>query len=119
MRILDEKLLYKNISDRQRHLLETGRVGRCEILVRQDGKTVFHESFGCKTNLMYRLASMTKPVTAAAVLSEVQKGRLSLEDKVSRFFDGFADQYVGNPKGKSQKRDHDTDAVKPYERHFV
>ena len=95
MRILDEKLLYKNISDRQRHLLETGRVGRCEILVRQDGKTVFHESFGCKTNLMYRLASMTKPVTAAAVLSEVQKGRLSLEDKVSRFFDGFADQYVG------------------------
>lgn len=38
MRILDEKLLYKNISDRQRHLLETGRVGRCEILVRQDGK---------------------------------------------------------------------------------
>lgn len=38
---------------------------------------------------------MTKPVTAAAVLSEVQKGRLSLEDKVSRFFDGFADQYVG------------------------
>ena len=62
----------------------------CSIRPGSPGKDVYK-----RQNLMYRLASMTKPVTAAAVLSEVQKGRLSLEDKVSRFFDGFADQYVG------------------------
>lgn len=95
MQILDSGLLYKNITGRQKQLMETGHVGRCEIIVRQNGTKVFHESFGCEKNLLYRLASMTKPVTAAAVLSEVQRGRLSLEDKVSKFLKGFADQYVG------------------------
>lgn len=95
MKKLNCELLYRNITTRQEALLENGHVGRCEILVRQDGKKIFHESFGCKRNLMYRLASMTKPVTAAAVLSEVQRGHLSLQDKVSEFLPGFAAQYVG------------------------
>ncbi len=95
MKLLNRELLYKNITQRQCALMESGHVGRCEIVVRQNGSKIFHESFGCEQNLMYRLASMTKPVTAVAVLSEVQKGRLSLDDKVSRFFPGFADQYVG------------------------
>lgn len=95
MKSLDNKLLDQNITQRQNHLIDSGHVGCCEIVVRQNGTKIFHKSFGCEQNLMYRLASMTKPVTAVAVLSEVQKGRLSLDDKVSKFFRGFADQYVG------------------------
>ena len=95
MKLLDCKLLDKNITRRQNHLIDSGHVGCCEIVVRQNGTKILHKSFGCEQNLMYRLASMTKPVTAVAVLSEVQKGRLSLDDKVSKFFQGFADQYVG------------------------
>jgi len=95
MRALNSELLHKNLTKRQNGLMEDGHVGRCEILIRQNGAKVFHESFGCEKNLMYRLASMTKPVTAVAVLLEVQKGRLSLQDKVSKFFKGFANQFVG------------------------
>ena len=77
MKLLDCKLLDKNITRRQNHLIDSGHVGCCEIVVRQNGTKILHKSFGCEQNLMYRLASMTKPVTAVAVLSEVQKGRLS------------------------------------------
>ena len=95
MKKLDSALLRKNLTKRQENLMEIGHVGRCEIVVRQDGEVLFHEAFGCPKNLMYRLASMTKPVTAAAVLCEVQKGHIALSDKVSKYFPGFADKYVG------------------------
>ena len=44
---------------------------------------------------MFRLASMTKPVTAAAVLSACGKGLLSLYDPVSKYLPGFGKLWLG------------------------
>ena len=95
MKKINQDILQRKITDRQNGLLESGHVGRCEIIVNQEGKTIFHKSFGCEQNLVYRLASMTKPVTAVAVLSEVQRGHISLDEKVSKYFKGFKNKYVG------------------------
>lgn len=95
MKTINKETLCRRLTERQNGLMESGHVGRCEIIVRQEGEKIFHESFGCEKNLMYRLASMTKPITTAAVLSEVQQGRLSLKDKVSKYFKSFSDKYVG------------------------
>src|SRR3954447_1744862 len=38
---------------------------------------------------LFRLASMTKPITAVAVLMLVEAGRITLEDPVSRFLPDF------------------------------
>lgn len=95
MKIINKNLLKEKLDKRQGELLKSGHIGYCEIIVKQNGETVYHESFNSEKNTMYRLASMTKAVTSVAVLSEVDKGRLSLKDKVSKFLPGFADQYVG------------------------
>ena len=83
MKLLNSSLLEKNITTRQNSLIESGKLGGSEIIVKQNGQTVFHKSFVNKINSMYRLASMTKPVATVAVLIEAERGNLSLDDKVS------------------------------------
>ena len=48
---------------------------------------------------LFRLASMTKPVTAAAVLQLADAGKLSLDDPVSKFIPEFKNPRVRTPDG--------------------
>ena len=43
-----------------------------------------------REDAIFRLYSMTKPVTAVALLILMEEGRISLDDKVERFIPGFA-----------------------------
>ena len=72
----------------------TGEVPGASVLVMRDGKVVFRRGYGLadleprtaagpETN--YRLASVTKPFTATAVLLLAQDGKLSLDDRASRW----------------------------------
>src|ERR1700677_3981033 len=49
-----------------------------------------------REDAIFRLYSMTKPVTATALLMLVEEGRISLDDKVSRFIPSFADLKLAN-----------------------
>jgi CubicO group peptidase (beta-lactamase class C family) len=71
-------------------------------LVARKGKIVHFESHGMadlegnkpmKTGTLFRLASMTKPVTAVSVLMLVEEGKLVLSDPVSKFIPEYR-----NPK---------------------
>jgi D-alanyl-D-alanine carboxypeptidase len=69
-----------------------------QVCVRRHGAVVFSEGFG-KANLecgspmtprsVCRIGSVTKQFTAAAVLLLAQDGKLSLDDKLARFFPDF------------------------------
>jgi len=43
---------------------------------------------------IYWLASMTKPIVSTAIIKLVEEGKLSLDDKLSKFFPEFADMLV-------------------------
>ncbi|MCQ2484889.1 MAG: serine hydrolase [Clostridia bacterium] len=89
------KTIKKDISD--------GKVGGAELLVNQYGERVFDGVFGDKIvgkealekNAVYRLASMTKPVTAVAMLIEYERGNLDIYADVSDYLDGYTNMYVG------------------------
>jgi CubicO group peptidase (beta-lactamase class C family) len=78
-----------------------GRVQGASILVTQGpsgqgpGARRFVRNFGTAqsskmgTDPDFLLASITKPMTAAAVMSLVDEGKLSLDDKVVKFFPAF------------------------------
>jgi len=72
----------------------TGDVPGASVLVLQDGRALVSRAYGLAelsekvkatplTN--YRLASMTKQFTAAAILLLAQDGRLSLDDKIKNY----------------------------------
>ena len=54
-------------------------VNGASVLVMQNGKTVYRNIFGLASNdSLYRMASMTKPVTAVAVMTLYDKKLLSI-----------------------------------------
>jgi len=67
-----------------------GRVQGASILVTQ-GDRQFARNFGRAkgTEPVFLLASITKPMTAAAVMTLVDAGQLSLDDKAVMFFPAF------------------------------
>ncbi|MFF4905684.1 serine hydrolase domain-containing protein [Streptomyces sp. NPDC001260] len=67
-----------------------GRVAHLTMLGRRDvaaGLPVEHDT-------LWRIYSMTKPVTSVAALMLVEEGRLSLDDPVARHLPAFADPQV-------------------------
>ena len=64
----------------------------CSLSISQHGQVVLERGRGqiaqgreASADSLYRIASLTKPITAAAVLISEQAGRLSRTDKINRF----------------------------------
>src|SRR3954452_3540686 len=64
----------------------------CSISISQHGQVILERGRGqvapgrpADGDSLYRIASLTKPITASAVLISEQAGRLSRNDKISRF----------------------------------
>ena len=49
-------------------------------------------------NAIFRIASMSKPVAAVAIMLLVDEGKVRLDDAVSRFLPDFAGAEVAMPK---------------------
>ena len=74
--------------------VDDGRVQGASVLVRQrggSGARQFAVNYGTATGPepIFLLASITKPMTAAAVMTLVDAGELSLDDTVTKFFPQF------------------------------
>jgi CubicO group peptidase (beta-lactamase class C family) len=74
-----------------------------DVLVAQKGKIIYKKAFGIAdrewgipntVETKFKIGSITKQFTAVAILQLAQTGRLSLDDKLSKFFHDF-------PKGDS------------------
>ena len=66
--------------------------GACSISISQHGQIVLEHGRGqiaagreASADSLYRIASLTKPITASAVLISERVGRLSRNDKINRF----------------------------------
>jgi len=84
-------------------LVDTHQVGGVVTLVARDGRMVDLEAFGyqdvdaktpMKTNSVFRIASMTKPITSVAIMMLFEEGKLALNDPLSKFIPAFRDMKV-------------------------
>ncbi len=103
MKIINEKILSENIESRMLSDLDQHKIGGACVKVCQCGHTVFQAAFGVKnaetneplsTDALFRMASMTKPITATAVLIQANRGLLSVTDPIEKYFPGFADRRI-------------------------
>jgi CubicO group peptidase (beta-lactamase class C family) len=88
--------------------VETGYIPGAVVFVARRGKTVLNEAFGWRdadkriamtTDSIFRLYSMTKPITTVAAMTLVEEGRLSLDDPVGKYIPELADLSVGVEEG--------------------
>src|ERR1700722_10225409 len=100
-----EKL--ERVGDYLRNEVATGKIPGAVLLIQQHGRPVFFESFGVRdveskhpmtADTIFRLYSMSKPVTSVAAMMLVDDGKLSLGDPVSKYIPAFADVKVGVEK---------------------
>lgn len=79
-------------------LLDANRIAGCGLIVRKHGEIVYNKYFGVSDvengvmtseRTIYKLASMTKPITAAAVMILNDQRLLSLDDDLLCFFPDF------------------------------
>jgi CubicO group peptidase (beta-lactamase class C family) len=77
------------------------------VLIARHGKIGYFEAFGYRDretgaamsrDAIFRIASMTKPVTIVAAMMLIEQGRLNLSDPVSRHLPEFKDVKVGIEK---------------------
>ena len=99
--------------------VERGEVIGVQALVFDDGQTVYRNSFGLadrernvpvKSDTVYRVYSMTKPVTSALIMDLMEEGKLKLSDPASKYIPQLAAMKVvslgadGKPKYEDQTR---------------
>lgn len=115
MKLLDHTLLSEKLTARAEDDLRNGRIGCAELLVCQSGERIFHKRFGTNgvkgpalpERTVFRMASMTKPVTSAALLQQVDAGKVSLTDPVSKYLPEYSSLSVGHLDGDTIVKDRD------------
>ncbi len=75
--------------------VEKGLLHSAIIGAYQDGKPLFKYNLGCTDRQIFRLASMTKPITAVACMKCVEMGLLSVQDKIEKYLPSFANRKIG------------------------
>ena len=95
--------------------VQAGKVAGAVLLVARHGKVAWLESVGMRdreaaapmgTDAIFRVYSMTKPITSVAVLTLLEQGRIRLSDRVSRYLPEFsALRVVERGEGRGLVRD--------------
>ncbi|MGO9009372.1 MAG: serine hydrolase domain-containing protein [Bryobacteraceae bacterium] len=90
----------------QRHI-EAGEISGAVTAVARRGRVVHFKAHGLmdieskkpmEKDAIFRLASMSKPITGVAVMMLVEEGKIRLSDPVSKFLPEFRDMKVAMPR---------------------
>jgi CubicO group peptidase (beta-lactamase class C family) len=86
-----------------------GKLPMADVLVARDGETVYRTTLGnaradgtpLREDAIFRIASMTKPVTSIAFMQLLEEGKVALDDPVARVIPEFANLgvYAGGGGG--------------------
>ena len=87
--------------------VDKGKIAMSQILVARNGEAVYRHQSGVaradgsalRDDAIFRIASMTKPVTSIAFMSLLEEGRVALEDPVAKVIPEFAGLGVYNGGG--------------------
>ena len=93
-----------NIATQRLHkYVDDGKLPGTYVKIIKDGKVVYDDKYGfididekkpIEENSLYRIFSMTKPITAVAIMSLYDQGKLDLDDEVSLYIPEFSDTPV-------------------------
>lgn len=85
------------------------KLAGASVMVIRNNETVVRKNFGfadvpnkpIEDNTIFRVFSMTKPITTVALMTLFDEGKFKLDDKVSDYIPGFAETKVYNAETKT------------------
>jgi CubicO group peptidase (beta-lactamase class C family) len=87
----------------ERYYIDPGKIAGCQVAVGRRGHLAYHRSFGqldrergvpLGDDTIFRVYSMTKPITSIALMQLFEQGRFQLDDRVSRFAPSWREHRV-------------------------
>ena len=111
MNKINKNKLEHNVTLRIEKDIRENKVSGANVYVSQNGETLLNCSLGYKTvgkkeflteDCIFRLASMTKPIIAFAVLKLIESGKLDLFDTVDTYIKGFNNFSIGTVGGNGE-----------------
>jgi CubicO group peptidase (beta-lactamase class C family) len=100
---LAERQLDRITEHFQSRYVDAGRIAGCQVAVARKGQVGYFRSFGCRDleralpvteDTIWRIYSMTKPITGVALMSLYERGMFQLTDPVTRFIPQWRDLKV-------------------------
>jgi CubicO group peptidase (beta-lactamase class C family) len=97
-----------SLGDALRERIEAGHLPGAVALAARDGRVAWHEALGrrdpaaddpMRTDAVFRIYSMTKPLVSVGAMMLVEEGRLLLGDPVGRHLPELATMGVAKPDG--------------------
>lgn len=97
----------QRVGDYLRDKVAQGKIPGAILLIQQHGKPVYHEFFGVRDvatklpmtdDTIFRLFSMTKPITSVVAMMLIEEGKFRLEDPVAKYIPSFKNVKVGVEK---------------------
>jgi CubicO group peptidase (beta-lactamase class C family) len=101
---MDDARLERITEHITRAYMDPGKLAGCQVLVARRGHHAYYRHFGTLVvgddrpvahDSIWRIYSMTKPITSVALMSLYERGLFRLTDPVSRFLPEWRDQRVG------------------------
>ena len=95
--------MINTIHEKLQHYVDNSDIAGASLIVRKGGDIVHEEYIGfadiaakipVTESTVFRLASMTKPVIAVAIMCMADRGLLSITDPIAKYIPGFADMKV-------------------------
>jgi len=102
-----EKL--QRVDEALKDLVDKNKVAGAVVMVVRHGKVAYCRPFGMmdiekkkpmKRDTIFRIYSMTKPITTVAAMMLFDEGKLELDDPVEKYLPEFKDAKVHGPEGK-------------------
>ena len=99
----ENMLIENSVQEYLDHIVECKEVAGINILIQKSGEDLFYAESGysdivsekpISRDTIFRMYSMTKPITAAAVMMLVEKGLIGLGEPVKKYIPGFKDQMI-------------------------
>ena len=93
----------KIATQRLHNYVDKGKLPGTFVRIIKEGKVVYNDQYGLidiaknkpvEEGSLYRIFSMTKPVTAVAMMTLNDQGKLNLDDKVSKYIPEFSNTQV-------------------------
>jgi CubicO group peptidase (beta-lactamase class C family) len=95
------------VGDYLREQVANDKIPGAILLIQQHGRPVYHEFFGFRDvatkapmtdDTIFRLFSMTKPITSVVAMQLIDDGKLRLDDPVAKYLPSFDNVKVGVEK---------------------
>ena len=113
VRMSSEKLA--QIKSSVQALIDNEKIAGASIIVARKGKIVLFETFGMmdqkakkpmQQDTIFRIYSMTKPITSVAAMMLYEQGKLKLDDPVSKYIPEFEGLKAYSESGKHDNQVH-------------